>query len=171
MSDGSSGAARARRPSEQERDDAEIAAVDFQCAVPVTGAEDDVNERAERRPRRRRERPTPSGPVSRRSYRRVTHAFVVLLGLFMMGGIYSLLASASSAQQGARQPDPANGRQLYEISCITCHGANLQGVNGRGPSLIGTGGAAVYFQVATGRMPAAQQGPGPAQQAHDVHRG
>ena len=158
MSDGSSGAAGARRPSEQEVD-AEIAAVDFQCAVPVTGAEDDVNEHAEPRPRRRRERPTPSGPVSRRSYRRVTHAFVVLLGLFMMGGIYSLLASASSAQQAARQPDPANGRQLYEISCITCHGANLQGVNGRGPSLIGTGGAAAYFQVATGRMPAAQQGP------------
>jgi ubiquinol-cytochrome c reductase cytochrome c subunit len=159
MTDGSSSAARARRPSEQERDDAEIAAVDFQCAVPVTGAEDEVDERAGRRSRRRRERPTPSRPVSRRSYRRVTHAFVVLLGLFMMGGVYSLLASASSAQQGARQPDPANGRQLYEISCITCHGANLQGVTGRGPSLIGTGGAATYFQVATGRMPAAQQGP------------
>jgi ubiquinol-cytochrome c reductase cytochrome c subunit len=145
--------------SGQERDDAEIAAVDFQCAVPVTGAEDETDERAERRPRRRRERPTPSRPVSRRSYRRVTNAFVVLLGLFMMGGIYSLLASASNAQQSARQPDPANGRQLFEISCITCHGANLQGVTGRGPSLIGTGGAATYFQVTTGRMPAAQQGP------------
>jgi ubiquinol-cytochrome c reductase cytochrome c subunit len=145
--------------SGQERDDAEIAAVDFQCAVPVTGAEDDTDERSTRRPRRRRERPTPSRPVSRRSYRRVTNAFVVLLGLFMMGGIYSLLASASGAQQGARPPDPANGRQLFEISCITCHGANLQGVNGRGPSLIGTGGAATYFQMTTGRMPAAQQGP------------
>jgi quinol---cytochrome-c reductase cytochrome c subunit len=143
--------------SEQARDDAEIAAVDFQCAVPVTGAEDD-DERAEQ-PRRRRDRPTPSGPVSRRSYRRVTNAFVVLLGLFMMGGIYSLLASASSAQQTARQPDVARGRQLFEISCITCHGANLQGVNSRGPSLIGTGGAATYFQMTTGRMPAAQQGP------------
>ncbi|MDQ6936365.1 MAG: c-type cytochrome, partial [Actinomycetota bacterium] len=47
---------------------------------------------------------------------------------------------------------------LYTVSCITCHGANLQGVVGRGPSLIGTGGAAVYFQVGTGRMPLAQQG-------------
>jgi ubiquinol-cytochrome c reductase cytochrome c subunit len=160
MSDGSSDAARFRRPSEQERDDAEIAAVDFQCAVPITGAEDDIiDERVARRPFRRRQRPTPSRPVSLRSYRRVTNAFVVLLGLFMMGGIYSLLASASSAQQGARQPDPANGRHLYEISCITCHGANLQGVTGRGPSLIGTGGAATYFQMTTGRMPAAQQGP------------
>ena len=42
MSDGSSDAVRFRRPSEQESDDAEIAAVDFQCAVPVTGAEDDI---------------------------------------------------------------------------------------------------------------------------------
>ncbi len=47
------------------------------------------------------------------------------------------------------------GKQLYETSCITCHGANLQGVNDRGPSLIGVGEAAVYFQVSTGRMPLA----------------
>ena len=161
MSDGSS-APRARRLSEQEYD-AEIAAVDFQCPVPITGAEEDVaaerSARGQRRPRNSRRRPTSARPISRRSYRRVTNAFVVLLGLFMMGGIYSLLASASNAQQNARQPDIGNGRQLYEISCITCHGANLQGVTGRGPSLIGTGGAATYFQMTTGRMPAAQQGP------------
>lgn len=45
------------------------------------------------------------------------------------------------------------GQQLYETSCITCHGANLQGVTDRGPSLIGVGEAAVYFQVSSGRMP------------------
>ncbi|CCF62629.1 Ubiquinol-cytochrome c reductase cytochrome c subunit [Nocardia cyriacigeorgica GUH-2] len=45
------------------------------------------------------------------------------------------------------------GQQLYETSCITCHGANLQGVQDRGPSLIGVGEAAVYFQVSSGRMP------------------
>ncbi len=45
------------------------------------------------------------------------------------------------------------GQQLYETSCITCHGANLQGVPDRGPSLIGVGEAAVYFQVSSGRMP------------------
>ncbi|MBW0270978.1 cytochrome C [Nocardia sp. MH4] len=45
------------------------------------------------------------------------------------------------------------GKQLYETSCITCHGANLQGVEDRGPSLIGVGEAAVYFQVSSGRMP------------------
>ena len=46
------------------------------------------------------------------------------------------------------------GKQLFETSCVTCHGANLQGVPDRGPSLIGVGEAAVYFQVSTGRMPA-----------------
>lgn len=45
------------------------------------------------------------------------------------------------------------GQQLYETSCVTCHGANLQGVPDRGPSLIGVGEAAVYFQVSSGRMP------------------
>ena len=47
------------------------------------------------------------------------------------------------------------GQQLYETACITCHGANLQGVQGRGPSLIGVGEASVFFQVSTGRMPLA----------------
>jgi ubiquinol-cytochrome c reductase cytochrome c subunit len=41
---------------------------------------------------------------------------------------------------------------------VTCHGANLQGVTDRGPSLIGVGSAAAYFQVSTGRMPATGQG-------------
>jgi ubiquinol-cytochrome c reductase cytochrome c subunit len=46
------------------------------------------------------------------------------------------------------------GKQLFDTSCVTCHGANLQGVADHGPSLIGVGEAAVYFQVSTGRMPA-----------------
>src|SRR5262249_15990722 len=45
------------------------------------------------------------------------------------------------------------GKQLFQNNCITCHGANLQGENDRGPALIGVGSAAVYFQVSTGRMP------------------
>lgn len=48
------------------------------------------------------------------------------------------------------------GKQLYDTSCVTCHGANLQGVQDRGPSLIGVGEAAVWFQVSSGRMPAAR---------------
>lgn len=47
-----------------------------------------------------------------------------------------------------------NGKQLFETSCVSCHGANLQGVPDHGPSLIGVGEAAIYFQVSSGRMPA-----------------
>ena len=46
------------------------------------------------------------------------------------------------------------GKELFDTSCVTCHGVNLQGVTDRGPSLVGVGEAAVYFQVSTGRMPA-----------------
>jgi ubiquinol-cytochrome c reductase cytochrome c subunit len=43
------------------------------------------------------------------------------------------------------------------VSCVSCHGRNAQGVEGRGPSLVGVGSAAVEFQVGTGRMPMARQ--------------
>jgi ubiquinol-cytochrome c reductase cytochrome c subunit len=84
---------------------------------------------------------------------------VLLIALIGMGGAYALFASSSGANTAtSTAADVAAGQQLYETSCITCHGNNLQGVNERGPSLIGVGGAAVYFQVSTGRMPAPGQG-------------
>jgi ubiquinol-cytochrome c reductase cytochrome c subunit len=78
--------------------------------------------------------------------------------LLAAGGLYVIFAP--QPQTARAQMDPAlvrQGEQLYNNACITCHGANLQGVQGRGPSLIGVGQAAVYFQVSTGRMPAARQ--------------
>jgi ubiquinol-cytochrome c reductase cytochrome c subunit len=51
----------------------------------------------------------------------------------------------------------AEGKALFDVSCVTCHGRNAQGVEGRGPSLIGVGAASVEFQVGTGRMPMARQ--------------
>ncbi|TAM89214.1 MAG: c-type cytochrome [Jatrophihabitans sp.] len=75
-----------------------------------------------------------------------------------MGGAYTLFAGSSGASDSNTPAEmAAKGRQLYETSCITCHGANLQGVPGRGVPLLGVGGAAVYFQVSTGRMPATGQ--------------
>src|SRR5699024_10784487 len=47
----------------------------------------------------------------------------------------------------------AEGTDLYDVACITCHGMNLQGVEDCGPSLIGVAEGAVYFQVHSGRMP------------------
>jgi ubiquinol-cytochrome c reductase cytochrome c subunit len=115
----------------------------FDPAVPATGAADD----------------TPARPRSRRTgLRRKLGSAAVLLGaLASTAGAYAVFASSSGAADTG-QGNPTAGQQLYDVSCITCHGANLQGVKGRGVSLIGVGGAAVYFQVSTGRMPATGQG-------------
>ncbi len=78
--------------------------------------------------------------------------------LVLAGGIYALVSpSAQANAPGQLSAAAQEGRKLYETSCITCHGTNAQGVEGRGPSLIGVGAAAVEFQVETGRMPAAGQ--------------
>lgn len=96
---------------------------------------------------------------SHRGLRRKLTSVAVLIGaLTAVGGGYALLAPSSSADQTSMSSaDIEKGRELFNNSCITCHGANLQGVVGRGPSLIGVGSAATYFQVSTGRMPAAGQ--------------
>jgi ubiquinol-cytochrome c reductase cytochrome c subunit len=76
-----------------------------------------------------------------------------------MGGAFAVFASSSgAADSSASASDVSAGKQIFNVSCITCHGANLEGVTGRGPSLIGVGSASVDFQVSTGRMPAAGQG-------------
>jgi ubiquinol-cytochrome c reductase cytochrome c subunit len=92
------------------------------------------------------------GPLRRR-----VSGMVLLLGaLVAVGGGYAALAPTSgAADTTSSSADVQAGRQLYNVSCITCHGANLQGVGGRGPSLVGVGSAATYFQVSTGRMPSA----------------
>lgn len=92
----------------------------------------------------------------RRLRRRLTGAVLLLFGLAFAGVLAATLtpkpqvAVADESQSALLR----TGQQLYETACITCHGANLQGVEGRGPSLVGVGEAAVYFQVSTGRMPA-----------------
>lgn len=97
--------------------------------------------------------------------RRLAAGLVLLIGLFTTGGLYLVFAprpQVATAQLASAQADPAliaKGEQLYSNACITCHGTNLQGVQGRAPSLIGVGAAAVYFQVSTGRMPLAREEP------------
>ena len=102
--------------------------------------------------------PSADQPVSvrrRRLRRRLSGALLLAIGLGVAGG---LAATLTPAPQVAVADESASamlrtGQQLYETSCVTCHGINLQGVADRGPSLIGVGEAAVYFQVSTGRMP------------------
>jgi ubiquinol-cytochrome c reductase cytochrome c subunit len=101
----------------------------------------------------------------RRLRRRLSAALLLLIGLAVAGGIAATLtpspqvAVADESQSALLR----TGEQLFDTSCVTCHGANLQGVPDRGPSLIGVGEAAVYFQVSTGRMPAMR---GEAQAPH-----
>jgi ubiquinol-cytochrome c reductase cytochrome c subunit len=93
---------------------------------------------------------------NRRKLRRtLAGALALVLGLTGAG----LVAQAFTPdQQSATAEQDAEsmvrqGQEIYEVACITCHGANLQGVEDRGPSLVGVGEGAVYFQVHSGRMP------------------
>jgi len=89
--------------------------------------------------------------------RRATGLVVLMLALVGAGILASVITPTPQVAVAQDQPAQAReGQQLYDNACITCHGANLQGVQDRGPSLIGVGEAAVYFQVSTGRMPAAR---------------
>jgi len=92
---------------------------------------------------------------------------VVLAALAAIGAMYAVLspstdrAEADNSAQAA--VDLANGRQLYNKNCASCHGPEAEGTRdakGRplAPSLIGVGAASVDFQVSTGRMPAMNPG-------------
>jgi ubiquinol-cytochrome c reductase cytochrome c subunit len=79
-------------------------------------------------------------------------------GLMSCALLYTGLTPAPQVAQA--QGDAAllaKGQELFNGNCVTCHGSNLQGVQEHGPSLIGVGQAAVYFQVSSGRMPMARQ--------------
>src|SRR5690606_20416583 len=54
--------------------------------------------------------------------------------------------------------------KLFAANCASCHGLNLEGSEA-GPALVGVGALAVDFQVGTGRMPMAFQGPQAARKA------
>src|SRR5439155_8484387 len=99
-------------------------------------------------------------PVRRsRLRRRLAAAARLAAALTIFGGLYTAFAPHTAADDRPKQLSAAaqRGKALYDVTCITCHAPNAQGVPGRGPSLIGVGSAAVEFQVGTGRMPAARQ--------------
>ena len=127
----------------------------------------DEKPRSGRRPRRTRPgtgSPAAAALARRRSKRRrrLTNVAGLFVGLGLMGALYTTVVPGAQAADDPGQTastTEAAGQAIYNRTCITCHGANLEGVPNRGPSLIGAGEAAVYFQVHTGRMPLVRQGP------------
>ena len=106
-------------------------------------------------------RTTPTERRRRGRRSRLASIGLVLAGLLVTGGAYTLFATTSSASADVNLSSPqmiAQGKKLFEANCATCHGLALQG-GSTGPSLIGVGAASVDFQVRTGRMPLAQDGP------------
>ncbi|KQV08181.1 cytochrome bc1 complex diheme cytochrome c subunit [Leifsonia sp. Root112D2] len=84
---------------------------------------------------------------------------LIAIGLGVTGGAYTAFNSTSaSADTAVSQQTVDHGKKLFMANCATCHGLSAEGTD-NGPSLIGVGAAAVDFQVGTGRMPMAMQGP------------
>uniref|UniRef100_UPI000381227D cytochrome bc1 complex diheme cytochrome c subunit n=1 Tax=Nocardiopsis halotolerans TaxID=124252 RepID=UPI000381227D len=69
------------------------------------------------------------------------------------------LAADAPSQENVDDVDIANGEDIFNQTCATCHnydGSGTYDENGeilRGPDIRGVGAAAVNFQVSTGRMP------------------
>ncbi|MFZ2238863.1 MAG: cytochrome c [Gordonia amarae] len=132
-------------PLPSDSDDVDFGAAGAGAATPATGAGSAAS--AARKAK------------SRRKLRRRASGTILLLAGLVLAGIIAAVVSPKPQVATADESSAAliaDGKKLYETSCITCHGANLQGVSDRGPSLVGVGDAAVYFQVSSGRMPAAR---------------
>jgi ubiquinol-cytochrome c reductase cytochrome c subunit len=72
----------------------------------------------------------------------------------------------SGSAPGARPADQdpelvAEGRELFEEGCSSCHGLDARGIEGTGPDLRGAGAASADFYLSTGRMPLDKPGDQP----------
>jgi ubiquinol-cytochrome c reductase cytochrome c subunit len=96
-------------------------------------------------------------PTGRRSP--LASVALLVLGLLTTGGTYALFTTTAAAETTeASQQMVDEGEKLFASNCASCHGLNAEGSD-VAPSLIGAGAASVDFQVGTGRMPLAAQGP------------
>ena len=106
-----------------------------------------------------------AGRLSRHRRKPLAGLAVLFIALLLTGGAYSLIAPGAQAEQtGTTSDDIEAGRQLFLVSCSTCHGTNGEGIptvregSQYGPALTDVGAASVDFQVGTGRMPLVQPG-------------
>lgn len=88
---------------------------------------------------------------------------LVLAPVMAALGLTPLLLQPAAGRPDTRQQDEAllaEGRELYETGCSSCHGPDGRGVDApdgsvRGTSLENAGEAAAYYYLSTGRMPLA----------------
>jgi ubiquinol-cytochrome c reductase cytochrome c subunit len=98
--------------------------------------------------------------MSRQRRRKAAPFLLLLACLGLTGGAYAAIAPSpqAAAATGASAQSIKDGQVLFLRNCSSCHGLNAEG-SSDAPSLVGVGAAAVDFQVGTGRMPAAADGP------------
>ena len=105
-----------------------------------------------------------AGRLSRHRRGPIAGLMVLLLGLLMTGGLYTVFSPAQAEETPSDTQLVAEGKELFLVGCAFCHGKNGEGIPSNrdgyqfGPSLVGVGAAAVDFQVGTGRMPMASPG-------------
>ena len=93
--------------------------------------------------------------ISRYRRHKMALPAIILIALIGTGATFSIAAALPGGSQTATtstSPLISQGKSIFLRGCSSCHGLNAEG-SGIAPSLIGVGGAAVDFQVGTGRMP------------------
>ncbi len=96
--------------------------------------------------------------LAARRHHRAAPVVLLLMALLAVGGVYAAFAPSPAQAATASTADIETGKKLFQANCATCHGPSAEGTD-IAPSLVGVGAAAVDFQVSTGRMPMAMDGP------------
>lgn len=90
--------------------------------------------------------------------RRLSHLLALACPVLVAVAVTPAFA-ARPAQDGGSDELMAQGRELYETGCVSCHGPNGEGrassQGAFGPSLEAAGAASAYYYLSTGRMPLA----------------
>ncbi|CAN5909573.1 c-type cytochrome [soil metagenome] len=99
--------------------------------------------------------PPPVAPRPVAATVRLARRAIVVVVLITVG-LTVVVTGRSPA--GAQDDLVAEGRDLYLVGCVSCHGAAGEGVvaddgSVRGPPVTGAGEAGAFYWVATGRMP------------------
>jgi ubiquinol-cytochrome c reductase cytochrome c subunit len=93
---------------------------------------------------------------------RVRAQVLAVVGVVAVTGALTPWLTASAAPEDSSQTEDdellAEGRELFQQGCASCHGADGRGVEIRhgaagGPSLENAGAAGAYYYLSTGRMP------------------